>query len=178
MPVFRSSVVRLLTLVPCFVAAAVHAPAQRFKSLTYSLTPPAGWTATTQNVAKGGVAFLGPRERAFTVNINVLSEPAPRETLAQYVNAIHRQIAAGKQMIILKDGSKILAGTPAHTMLTSLRLKDHPDVPTLRVHQVYAMHRDRAYILTLTYPENVADAPANRYIAAFDKAVASFQWER
>jgi hypothetical protein len=169
---------RMLTFVLCFVAAAVPAPAQRFKSSTYSVTPPAGWLTSTQNVIKGGVVFLGPREEDFTVNINVLSEPAPHETLAQYVQAIHRQVTAAKQMVILKDGSKVLAGTPAHTMMTDLMLKDRRGLPTLRVHQVYAMHKDRAYILTLTCPENVSDAAAYRYNAAFDKVVASFQWEK
>jgi hypothetical protein len=177
-PVLPSSRARLLTLVVLFVLAAVHAPAQRFKSYAYSVTPPAGWVTSTQNTPKGGVAFLGPRETQFTVNINVLTDPAPHETLAQYIKALQGQIAAGKKMIILKEGSRMLGGSPAHTMLTDLNLKDHPELPTLRVHQIFTIHKDRVYIVTLTYPENIPDAAAFKYIAAFDKVAASFQWER
>ena len=131
MPVLRSSGVRLIALMGCFVGAAVHAPAQRYKGPTYSLTPPAGWSTTTQNVAKGGVAFLGPRETNFAVNINLLSEPAPYETLAQYVQANHRQVAAHKElgMTILKDGKTVMAGTPAHTMSSEIHLQNRPDLP-------------------------------------------------
>lgn len=180
-PVLRLSGARWIALMGCcFIAATVPAPAQRFKGPTYSLMPPAGWTTTTQNVAKGGVAFIGPREQEFTVNINLLSEPAPHETLAQYVQANHRQVAAHKEMgmTILKDGKTVMAGGAAHTMLSELHLANRPNVPTLRTVQVYAMHKDRAYILTLTYPKSVAEPSRTKYVAAFDKMVASFHWER
>lgn len=176
MSILRSSGACLFALVVLYIAMAIPASAQRFKSLAYSLTPPVGWTMSSQ-VPKGGVAFLGPREDYFTVNINVLSEPAPHQTLAQYMKSIHSQIASGKKMIILKEGSRVLAGTPAHTMLTDLNLRDRHELPTLRVHQIYALHKDRAYIITLTHPENISDVSANRYMNAFDKVVASFQWE-
>ena len=178
MPVPRVSHARLFALVVCFGVAAVHSPAQRFKADLYSFVPPIGWTRTTQNVSKGVAAFLGPREQDFAVNINILSEPAPHETLAQYVDATHRQFAAHKEMTRLKDGTTVMAGGPAHTMLSELQLADHPNLPTLISHQVYAMHKNRAFILTLTYPKGLAEASARKYDAAFTKSVASFQWER
>lgn len=157
---------------------AMTASAQRYQSMAYSVEPPTGWTTTGQEMIKGNVAFLGPHEKDFTVNINILSEPAPREALTQYVQAIHRQVAAGKEMTILKESSTKLSGTPAHSMMTELRLKKRTDVPLLRVHQVYAMHKDRAYIVTLTYPKSVPTPASNKLIAAFNKLVASFRWEQ
>lgn len=180
MPVLRSSMVRILTLVVCFVVAAVHAPAQRYKLPAYSVVPPGGWTTTTQKVAKGGVAFLGPREQNFAVNINILSEPAPYETLQQYVEGTHRQIASHKEagMTILKDGSTVVAATPAHTVVAAMHIPNRPEIPLLSTHQVYVMHNNRAYILTLTYPKGTPAASAKQYVAAFNKLVASFHWEK
>jgi len=170
---------RLLTLVVCFVVGVLPAFAQRIETATYSVMPPTGWTKQTKDIVAGGVAFLGPQEKDFTVNINVMSEPAPRETLAQYVQAIHRQVTPGGEMTILKDTPKVLlAGTQAHRMLTELHLKKRTDVPILRVHQIYAMHKDRAFILTLTYPKSVTQDSEKKYIAAFNKLIASFQWKK
>lgn len=171
---------RFWAICALFVLAVVQASAQRFKGPTYSLVAPAGWAMTTEDVSKGGVAFLGPHEQNFAVNINVLSEPSPHETLAQYVEATHKQVAAHPEigMTILKDGTKTMAGAPAHTVLVELHMPKRPDIPLLRNYQVYAMHNDRAYILTLTYPKNVAAGSAKKYTAVFDKLVASFQWER
>lgn len=179
MSVPGSSGVRLLTLVVCFVVGILPAFAQRIETATYSVLSPTDWTKQTKDIVSGGVAFLGPQEKDFQVNINVLSEPAPRETLAQYVQAIHRQVTSGSEMTILKDTPKVLlAGTPAHRMLTELHLKKRTDVPILRVHQIYAMHKDRAFILTLTYPKSVTQASEKKYLAAFNKLVASFQWKK
>jgi hypothetical protein len=176
----RLSGTRFWAIFAFFVLAAVQASAQRFKGPTYSLVAPAGWNTTTTDLSKGGVAFLGPYEQNFEVNINILSEPAPHETLAQYVEATHKQVAAHPEigMKILKDGTKTMAGTPVHTVLAELRMPKRPDIPLLRNYQVYAMHKDRAYILTLTYPKNVAAGSAKKYTAVFDKLLASFQWVR
>ena len=178
--VFRSLGVRLFALIACLVVVTVVGSAQRYKGPTYSLTPPAGWVTSTKNVAKGGVAFLGPTEQNFAININILSEPAPKETLAQYVDANHRQIAARKEfgVTVLKDGKTVMASTPAHTMLSEMHIPNRPELPFLRTYQVYAMHKDRAYILTLTYPKSVAESSIKKYTAALDKLVASFHWER
>jgi hypothetical protein len=180
-PVFRSSRLRLLMLVVCFGVAAILAHAERFKSRTYSLMPPVGWTATTENMAKDGVAFrgpheLGPQAQDFTVNITVSIDPALHETLEQYVDAQHRQLASSKEMKILKGGACLLAGTPAHTILYEVHVANHAEIPVLLAHEVFTMHKDRAYILVLTYPKDIAAASANKYIAAFHKVVASFQW--
>ena len=177
-PVLRLSRACLIALAVCFVAAAVRAPAERVKAGFFSLVPPVGWNRTTQNVSSGVTAFLGPREQDFAVNINILSEPAPRETLAQYVGATHRQFAAHKEMTRLKDGTTVIAGEPAHTMLSELRVADHPNLPTLVSQQVYIMHKSRAFILTLTYPKDIAETSARKYDAAFRKSIASFKWER
>ena len=179
MPVPGSSGVRLLTLVVCFVVGVFPAFAQRIESANYSVLMPMDWTKQTKNIVAGGMAFLGPQEKDFQVNINVLSEPAPHETLTQYVQAIHKQVTSGSEMTILKDTFNVLlAGTPAHRMLTELHLKKRTDVPILRVHQIYAMHKDRVFILTLTYPQSVTQASEKKYIDAFDKLIASFQWKR
>jgi len=43
-------------------------------------------------------------------------------------------MTSGGEMTILKDTSNVLlAGTPAHRMLTELHLKKRTDVPVLRV---------------------------------------------
>lgn len=179
MAVVHASGVRLLGLIALFFAMAGPVTAQRFKSSGYSALPPAGWVATTENIAKGSVAFVGPREKGFAVNMSISIDPAPRETLAQYVGAIHKQLATPKEMKLLKDGTRVVAGgTPAHTILAELHVPGHSDLPVLTVHEVFAMHKDRAYILTLTYPKGVAETSAQKYRAAFDKLVASFQWER
>jgi len=177
-PVFRSSRARLFVLVGGYIIAALPAPAQRLKMVTYSLTPPVGWTTTTQNVAKGGVAFLGPQIQDYAVNINVAIDPAPHETLAQYVGAMHRQLAKPKEMKLLQDGTGSLAGQPAHTMLAELHVTGHAEIPILWVQEVFAIHKDRAYIVTLTYPKGIAAASAKKYKTAFDKVVASFRWEQ
>jgi hypothetical protein len=178
--VFRSSEVSCIAFAACMSMGSSQATAQRFKGPTYSLAAPAGWVTTTQNIAKGGVAFVGPLEGDFAVNINLLSEPAPHETLAQYVEANRRQIAAHKElgMTILKDSKTVLGGTPAHTTFAEMHVPKRPEMPHLRTYQVYAMHQDRAYILTLTYPKKVTEAAIKKYRAAFDQVAASFRWEK
>ena len=184
MPVLRPSRALLLMLVACFVVAAVHAPAARYKSATYSVVPPDGWTTSTENLPKGAVAFLGPHElgpqvQDFIVNITVTVEHAPHETLTQYVEAMRRQLASPKEMKIRKDGASVLGGnTPAHTIFGELHVANHAELPVLLTHEVIAMHNDRAFILVLTYPKGIATANEKRYVAIFDKLVASFQWEK
>jgi hypothetical protein len=179
-PILRSSGARVVALIACLVVAAVQVDAQRFKAGFYSFVPPVGWQRATENVSKGMVAFMGPRELNFGVNINILSEPAPHETMAQYVTASHKLVEAHKEigMKILKDGAKVMAGGPVHTVIAELQMPNRPDIPMLRNYQVYALHKDRAFILTLTYPKDVPQSSAKKYIDAFDKLVASFKWEK
>lgn len=167
----------VLLLIGCLLQT-VGASAQRFHGPAYSAVAPDGWTTTTQNVVKGGVAFLGPTQQGFAVNINILSEPAPHETLAQYVETTHKQLALHKEMKLVKEGKTTMSASPAHTMLSDLLLTDHPNLPPLRTYQAFAIHKDRAYVVTLTYPKSTSEAAVKQYTNLFNKFLASFRWEQ
>ncbi len=174
----RSLWLRFVLLCACGALLTANARGDRFKSLYYSFAPPAGWNKTTKGVPTGGVAFVGPTEKNFAVNVNIYSEPAPNETLQQYVDASRKQILAKKVMDIKKESGKTMGGQPAYGWRAVMTVPNKPHLPVLFVRQVIAMHLNQAFILTLTYPNTLPQASKDKYDKAFDKVVDSFKWER
>lgn len=145
------------------VSAAANLTEYTNKEHGISLQYPKGWTTAEP---KDGLLFFGFKTLSGAVNANVMSqEVAPGTMLFEYVerNVVETEAALKQQNAQPRTLSrdKVVVGTEPGMVVRYAFLvpgEDKADKPLpVRVSQVFVLHGNRAYAITLTTPEEWHD---------------------
>jgi hypothetical protein len=138
----------------------------------FSVMPPSGWTVNKTLIPHYAVFVepnKSPQDEAAT--IGTFGEPIPNLTLEQYLKATRKGIAAQKGLSVYDEKTVTLGGAKAYSWRMRINL---PGQTPHENRQAFCAHGSQAVILTLT----ALPATIKKYDAAFDKTLASFQWEQ
>jgi hypothetical protein len=114
------------------------------------------------------VFFFGPRRSSFTVNINVVSEPAQGANVERYVQAGRPQLSQTLTSYAqVEDRSLTVNGQPAHILGGTFKQGTFE----LRNRQLFVVRNDVAYVVTAT----ALASTWNSYEALIDASIKTFQ---
>jgi len=161
-----------LALLACAVLATADSAPARYKDakFKFSFLPPAGWTQDPDQHSPM-VAFLGPKEQDFTVNVSVYSESTSLSNLDSLIKVTKKEDAKVKGFVLYEEKRTKLGGQPAHAWRAHLKLAGKPP---LELRQVFCLHDKRSFSLTLTMPPG----SVKKYDTVFEKLMTSFRWEK
>ncbi len=158
------------------VAASTPATAKEYVSKNgYRITPPAGWKTMPGSTTTPDVIFLAPPVKGFSANINVVVTPAaPGETITQVPTQIRplfsRMFTAFSPM---SQGYTTTDGAKAYTHTARYTMGNGPQKLRMRMRQVIALRKGKAYTFTCT----AGDAQYANNAKAFDAALKSIRWK-
>ena len=134
----------------------------------FSIRPPQGWKTDESGKLGSKVFFFGPTQSSFTVNINVVSEPAQGTTVGQYAEAGKAQLSqALTGYAQVEDQALTVNGQPAHILGGTFT----QGAFELRNRQLFVVRNDVAYVVTATA---LASSWAS-YEAVLDASIKTFQ---
>jgi hypothetical protein len=136
----------------------------------FSIDQPSGWTVDeTIDYGLVVVAFLGPREESFTVNVQIQVEDLPEETtLNQYVEAtLNKTPGTVSNFTLVSEAPRIIDNIEAHELVYTF---DYSGSYHIKVKQVVIVKNDKAFNIVYTALQTTYD----KYLAAFDSSVETF----
>ena len=148
-------------------AVSARLSATVYSAPGFSIRPPEGWTQDDSGKLGSKVFFLGPRQSNFTVNINVISEPAQGTNVEQYVQAGKPQLAqALTGYAQVEDRALTVNGQPAHILGGTFKQGTFE----LRNRQLFVVRHDVAYVVTAT----ALASTWSTYEALLDASIKTF----
>lgn len=147
--------------VPAGLSATVYS------TTGFSIRPPEAWTKDESGKLGAKVFFFGPRQSNFTININVVSEPAQGTNVEQYVQAGKPQLAqALTGYAQVEDRALTVNGQPAHILGGTFKQGTFE----LRNRQLFVVRHDVAYVVTAT----ALASTWSTYDALIDASIKTF----
>lgn len=138
----------------------------------YSIAAPSGWTIQSNDSGNPEAIFIDKPINGIRPNINVVVTPSAKgQTLAQLktqINSLYPRVFNSYKK--LAQGNTKLGGV-AGIYITAIHKMGSPKA-LLRMHQVFVLRKDSAYIFTCTS----SDADYSKSDAAFKNALASVKW--
>ncbi len=134
--------------------------------LHFGFTPPAGWKQV--KIRDAVVAFTGPTELGFTVNINVYAKKVNRYSLKQYVKQSSEMASHMKYYHIIRQRATHLGGADAWERFNRLTTQHRP----IETREVICYRDGNIIVITLT----ALESNFKRYDNYFSKVLASFSW--
>lgn len=156
------------------VAVIVVSPPETYLNGEYgfSINPPKGWKIK-ENVHIDNitliVAFIGPVENNFAVNINIYSENVKGMDLQEYVASNKKGLASsfpGYNLILEKNTT--INSLEAYELIYTAKLRNKD----LKYKQVFLIKDDEGYIITFAALKDNFD----KYIAVFEKSIGTFRF--
>jgi len=137
----------------------------------FSIRPPAGWKIK-ENVRVENftiiVAFIGPTENNFAVNINIYSERT-NQNLQEYTSSNKESLNLYvPEFNLISEKNRIIGNIKAYEIVYTAKVKN----VDLKFEQVVLIKNNRSYIITFTNLNENFD----KYIAVFEKSVDTFKF--
>lgn len=136
------------------------------QSLHFGFTPPAGWKQV--KIRDAVVAFTGPTEHGFTVNINVFAKRVDHYSLKQYVKQSSEMAGHMKYYHIIRQRATHLGLADAWERYNRLTTQNRP----IETHEVICYRDGNIIVITLA----ALESSFKRYDVYFNRVLASFSW--
>lgn len=162
---------KLIAIIVIFFVCFDVGSAQAYtnKEHSFSIDQPTGWTVR-EDVPGVVVAFVGPTEGGFTVNIVITVESlATTVTLSQYVSAAKGQFQTTYvNFAIVSEGARVISGLDAYELVytftySGVNIKDKV---------VILIREKKAYLIIYT----AGLTTYGNYLSVFESSVGTFKF--
>ncbi len=141
------------------------------KALHYSLEVPDGWKHSASGNKTVDI-FVGPADKGFAPNVNVIIQPSPTPALPDskvFFDGLRKQY--GTRGTLIETKKTTFGGRPAYA--TRARIRGAASV-TVENQQIFCVYQNSFYIVT--FSETAAQS--KKYNPIGDKILASFRFEK
>jgi hypothetical protein len=161
-----------IVIVFLIIVVIVFSPPKTYKNNEYgfSINPPKGWKIQ-ENIKMDNftipVAFIGPVEKNFAVNINIYIEKINETTLQEYVN-LNKKILTlvVSSYNLISERNTTINNHEAYELLYTAKIKN----TDLAYKQIFLIKNNSGYVITFTALKDNFD----KYIVVFDKSIETF----
>jgi hypothetical protein len=132
---------------------------------TFTINPPPGWTTTEP--ANVTVAFVGPLNEDFPVNMNILVVTT-NKTITQFVTASEQALQTSlTNYTTISEAPRTINNITAYEIVYTFTYQN----TTIKQKQVYLIKNTEAFIIT--YSASATTYP--KYLSAFETSIQTFQ---
>lgn len=110
-----------------------------------SIVPPEGWVTDESQPLKRVVAFLGPTEDDFAVNMVILIRKLPYEiSLEEFIKEGKKDLVNFQDFNMVSERDRIIDGIEAHEWVFTFKM----DTFNLKEKQVFLIKNGKVYLIT------------------------------
>lgn len=139
----------------------------------WSYTPPKEFSRVedAKQVAKGNIAFIGPRDHDYAVTILIASISVGKETAKPLGKEAIKQAITDRSVSLVSEGTIHANGNVGYSWRLTRKLSSGPSIGQ---RQVIFLHDDHGVVMTITAPLETMDT----WDKAFFLSLKSFNWNR
>jgi hypothetical protein len=130
----------------------------------FSIEPPAGWSVVEPSWA--AVAFIGPTEYGFTVNVNIQVETTSA-SLSEYVSLAKSQLRNLEDFYEISEGPRTINNVNAYEIVYTWTYSGR----TIQQKQVYLVKGGKAFVITYTASLDTY----SKYLPTFESSLQTFK---